>query len=192
LRQDPSSTFDSQLAVMEKMQTQFRNCFAVIIIDLNDNTTWDRIQLKLKGGLLRLFAASTFETTSSIILDYYKLMKNSSKLQQQSSFFEKVMSNISFQILCVTIPLIINSITISFFVICIYNNISSPNTAATITQETLDRIGIRNSEVNMLMDSLPSIKELISADLETLQDVPIDMESLQAVEQFFSIDTTSA
>ena len=117
LRQDPSSTFDSQLAVMEKMQTQFRNCFAVIIIDLNDNTTWDRIQLKLKGGLLRLFAASTFETTSSIILDYYKLMKNSSKLQQQSSFFEKVMSNISFQILCVTIPLIINSITISFFVI---------------------------------------------------------------------------
>lgn len=89
LRHDPNLTFDAQLESMEQMQIQFKNCFAVVITDAFDETTWDRIQLQLKGGLLRLFASTKIETASSIIFDYYKLMRNNAKLQQQSSFFEK-------------------------------------------------------------------------------------------------------
>ena len=69
---------------------------------------------------------------------------------------------------------------------------TSPETAKVVMQETLSRIGIPDEDINILTDTLPSIKQIISADKSTLQaTVPINITSLDAVEQFFSFDTTT-
>ena len=83
--------FDKTLKRMEKIQGVFKNCFAIVVIAPDDCTTWDRLQLDLGCGLLRMFNTSNFSEVPQIIYNYYSVMNNSTKLTQQVEFYKEVL-----------------------------------------------------------------------------------------------------
>lgn len=169
---------------MERVQNLFHNCFAVVLINPQDITSWNRVQLKLGYGLLRLFHTTTHLEVPQIIYNYFCVMKDSCKLEQQSLYFEE-------EKLALT----------------------SPETAKVIIGETMNRLGVGTAanatdaemsdslhahrsdcpdDITILSDSLPSIGDIIAADHGTLQYVPVAIRILDAVEQFFGFDTTAS
>ena len=58
----------------------------------------------------------------------------------------------------------------------------------------MHRLGVDNceDEVSTITYSLPSLSDIISAEHEVLQDVPISISILNAIEEFFSFDTSNA
>jgi hypothetical protein len=72
-------------------------------------------------------------------------------------------------------------------------SLTSPNTAKVIINETMSRLGVTDTdnsdEVAALSYSLPSICDIITAEHDTLQHVPVGIRILDAVEQFFGFDT---
>jgi hypothetical protein len=79
-----------ELRRMERVQSIFANCFAVILLRPDDMPTWNRVQLSLEYGELRLFHATSRKDVPDTIYNYFCVMKDSCKLEQQSHYFEEV------------------------------------------------------------------------------------------------------
>lgn len=75
---------------MGRVQNQFKNCFAVVLIHPNNISTLNCVQVKLEFGLLRLFHSTSIKSVPEIIYNYFCIMKDSCKLEQQTQYFEEV------------------------------------------------------------------------------------------------------
>ena len=87
---DTNKNLENELKRLDNLQKEFRNCFAVILLNRSDMVTWTRIQLKLGYCTVRLFTAETMEEASATIYEYYSMMKDTAKLKQQSIYFTEV------------------------------------------------------------------------------------------------------
>lgn len=155
---DEESLHDA-LDQLEKVQRSFKHSCGVIVT--KDEFYWKEVNLQLRGGMIRLVWAQSFESSVELVKCLYHDLSSDSaraKLGHQKEYFNKELSRLL-----------------------------GEHEASKVYETSLQSLGITSeSDVAMLKDGFPSIKELLAADLHTLHRVsPVNMEALTRISDFF-------
>ena len=157
IRED--SAFENVLIRLSEIQRGFRHCIGIIVA--REIRHYDKLNLHLKGGMLRLYYASDQESCIGIVTAIYEEFSSKDALQRlkaQYEYFENEKDALRSQTL-----------------------------ALKVYRTALQSLGITSEDdIAILTDGFPTLNKLISADLDTLiASSPVSLESLQRINEFF-------
>lgn len=141
------------------LQRKMKNSYAIIVNSGNVKavTVFATIQQRLNSGNLRVLRVSP-ENKLDAMIKLYLAMRDKAKLQQQVQYFQRV-----------------------------EEELEEPLVARRIMDEGLTKLQISWRDRQLLMDGLPSIAFILSAERDLLHvNSPVELETIDAVCSFFS------
>jgi hypothetical protein len=128
-----------------------------ILLNANDSQFF-AIQLRLRGGLLRFLLCFSVTDALSDLMEIYRSLKDNQKLKMQQEFFSVE-----------------------------ERRITSKETARHIAFESFAKLGIPDSDAQLILDGFPNLKAIISAETESLSaNSPADLSSIEKCANFFA------
>jgi hypothetical protein len=125
-----------------------------------DHVRWNFLQVNLGSGLLRLLRCSSTEQGWKYIIEIYTALKDVNKLQMQKDYFEREDKKQMEEL-----------------------------AARNIVIKSFRKLGIPESDGQIILDGFPSIKSIISASYDTLsENSPADTLSIEKVSNFFAAE----
>ena len=144
---------------LEKVQRSFKHSCGVIVT--KDESYWRELNVLLRGGMMRIVWAQSFDSSAELVKCLYQDLcspASRAKLVSQKEYFNKEL-----------------------------RELLGEHEASKVYETSLQALNITlRSDVAMLKDGFPSIKELLAADLQTLSRVsPVDEGALSRIANFF-------
>ena len=125
-----------------------------------DHVRWNFLQVNLGSGLLRLLRCSSPEQGWKNIIEIYTVLRDVNKLKMQKDYFEREDKKQMEEL-----------------------------AARNIVIKSFRKLGIPDTDGQLILDGFPSIKFIISASYDTLsENSPADKVSIEKVSNFFSAD----
>lgn len=147
------------LQKLESFQRSFRNCIAIIVGEI-DVTAWFAFNIQASGGQLRLLHAVDWKKASIIAKDCYNSMKQHHKLKMQEEYFEKEAALLT-----------------------------SSETAKKVLVKAFQRLGVEESDAQIIFEGFPSIAHVVSATNEEMQsNSPANADAIDRITMFFGFE----
>ncbi len=149
------------MAKLEGIQRGFRHSYGIVVCGSKCDELWECINLKMQCGMMRIQRAHDKRATSAIVKRIYEAMSTSDsieRMKKQAEYFSQMK-----------------------------DSLVAPTEAKGIYETTLDRLQVSERDQQIIMDALPTIQHIATADLDSLlTGSPAESESLEAISNFFA------